>query len=71
MHDIGLLHTLQVGVTANPVKVRTITDFGSVKDVGDKLLDAERRKVSSGASACICMACHCLGCHLPTYASSR
>lgn len=33
-----------IGITVNPVKVSRIEDFGGVKDVGEKLLDAERRK---------------------------
>ncbi len=34
-----------VGVTANPVKVGGIRDFGSVEQVGERLLAAERAKV--------------------------
>ncbi|GLC40552.1 hypothetical protein PLESTB_000046000 [Pleodorina starrii] len=36
-----------VGVTVNPVKVPTIRQFGGLQEVGDKLLEAERRKEST------------------------
>ncbi|KAG2453834.1 hypothetical protein HYH02_002041 [Chlamydomonas schloesseri] len=36
-----------VGVTVNPVKVASIDKFGSLAEVGDKLLEAERKKEST------------------------
>ncbi|KAG2434027.1 hypothetical protein HXX76_007756 [Chlamydomonas incerta] len=36
-----------VGVTVNPVKVASIDQFGSLAEVGDKLLEAERKKEST------------------------
>jgi len=40
-----------VGVTVNPVRVRQIQDFGSLQQVGDKLLEAERAKESTKSAA--------------------
>lgn len=34
-----------VGVTVNPVRVKSIEEFGTLDVVGEKLLDAERKKV--------------------------
>ncbi|PNW72184.1 hypothetical protein CHLRE_16g678851v5 [Chlamydomonas reinhardtii] len=36
-----------VGVTVNPVKVASIDKFGSLAEVGDKLLEAEKKKEST------------------------
>ncbi|KXZ55621.1 hypothetical protein GPECTOR_2g1171 [Gonium pectorale] len=36
-----------LGITVNPVKVASIEQFGGLQDVGDKLLDAERKKEST------------------------
>lgn len=37
----------QVGVTVNPVRISSLDKFGSLQDVGDKLLGAERAKEST------------------------
>jgi len=37
----------QVGVTVNPVRVRTLKEFGSLESVGEKLLQAEKGKEST------------------------
>jgi hypothetical protein len=34
-----------LGVTVNPVRVARIQDFGTLDVVGERLLDAERKKV--------------------------
>lgn len=34
-----------LGVVVNPVRVKDIASFGSLEDVGQKLLEAERKKV--------------------------
>ena len=41
----------QVGVTVNPVRIASLSAFGSLEDVGDKLLNAERAKVGPGRFA--------------------
>ena len=37
-----------VGVTVNPVRIQRIQDFGGLEEVGQRLLDAERKKVRMG-----------------------
>jgi len=37
----------QVGVTVNPVRIDALAKFGSMQDVGDKLLGAEKAKEST------------------------
>ncbi|KAF3780895.1 PsbP domain-containing protein 2 [Nymphaea thermarum] len=36
-----------IGVVVNPVRISSLTDFGSPSDVADKLIQAERRKEST------------------------
>lgn len=36
-----------VGVTVSPIRIRSLEQFGDVGAVGDRLLAAERSKVSS------------------------
>jgi hypothetical protein len=43
----------QVGVTVNPVRISSLEKFGSLQDVGDKLLGAERAKVGI-STPCMC-----------------
>ncbi len=35
-----------VGVTVNPIRINSLKDFGSLEAVGEKLLGAEKAKVS-------------------------
>jgi hypothetical protein len=35
-----------IGVVVNPVRIASLKDFGSVDEVADKLIAAERRKVT-------------------------
>lgn len=36
-----------IGVVVNPVRIASLKDFGSLNEVADKLIAAERRKVTS------------------------
>ncbi len=36
-----------IGVVVNPVRIASLKDFGSLDEVADKLIAAERRKVTS------------------------
>lgn len=36
-----------IGVVVNPVRISSLKDFGSPDEVADKLIAAERRKVTS------------------------
>lgn len=36
-----------IGVVVNPVRIASLKDFGSLDEVADKLIAAERRKVNS------------------------
>ncbi|GIL79873.1 hypothetical protein Vretifemale_9042 [Volvox reticuliferus] len=42
-----LRRSTSVGVTVNPVKVASIQQFGTLGDIGDKLLQAEKKKEST------------------------
>ena len=42
----------QVGVTVNPVRVRDLASFGTLDDVGEKLIGAEKAKVISALHSC-------------------
>jgi hypothetical protein len=35
-----------IGVVVNPVRIASLKDFGSLDEVADKLIAAERRKVT-------------------------
>jgi hypothetical protein len=43
-----------VGVTVSPVRVATIGQFGDVAAVGQRLLEAERKKVGPRALLSVC-----------------
>lgn len=38
-----------MGVTVNPVRVKSIQDFGGLDVVADRLMDAEKKKVGDEA----------------------
>lgn len=46
-----------VGVTVSPVRVATIGQFGDLAAVGQRLLEAERKKVSARAQRHDCRNC--------------
>ena len=40
-------HLSQIGVTVNPVKIASLSEFGSLHEIGEKLLAAEAKKDST------------------------